>query len=398
MKVLVWQWGRFGAGPRVACELAEGFRSVPGVRVTLSLARGAEILAGPHPPQCDLPITTYTGAASYAGRCLAAPLMLPRLAREIRALAPDIAVCAMPGPFDLLMGAALHRIGVPYAVIIHDADPHPGDGYPFQMTLQRALARRADALVALSSHVAARLREQGLAEGKALLRASLPPHVYGPRPPLPFTHGGKLRLLSFGRLLPYKGLDLLVETLQRLGPRPDLEVRVVGSGPESAALATLRSLPGVTVENRWVPEEEVGPLLAWSDAVILSHREASQSGVAAAAAAAGRWVVATRVGGIEEQLRGQACAVLCEPEADSLAEGVRRLLRHPAAPVMAEDPVGAWRRKASGLLRELYAVTAKKADPDSLAVGIPSAVAADGTVGHAALVTASESLLHPEGR
>ena len=358
MNVLVWQWGRFGAGPRVALELAEGFRTVPGGRVALSLARGAEILAGSHPPHCDLPVTTYAGAASYVARLLSAPLMLPLLTRAIRALAPDIAVCAMPGPLDLLMGAALRRAGVPYAVIIHDADPHPGDGYPFQMALQRALARRADALVALSGHVAGRLREQGLADHKALLLASLPPHVYGPRPSPPLAHGGKLRLLSFGRLLPYKGLDLLVETLQLLGPRPDLEVRVVGSGPESAALAALRNLPGVTVENRWVPEEEVGPLLAWSDAVILSHREASQSGVAAAAAAAGRWVVATRVGGLEEQLRGQACAVLCEPEAESLAEGVRQLLRHPAAPCIAEDPVGAWRRKASCLLAELGAVAA----------------------------------------
>jgi len=41
-----------------------------------------------------------------------------------------------------------------------------------------------------------------------------------------------------------------------------MEVRVVGSGPESAVLDTLRGLPGVVVENRWVPEDAVGALLA----------------------------------------------------------------------------------------------------------------------------------------
>ncbi len=82
----------------------------------------------------------------------------------------------------------------------------------------------------------------------------------------------------------------------------DWELRVVGSGPESDALAALRSTPGVTVENRWVPDEEVAALIAWADAVVLPYVEASQSGVAPGAIAAGRIVVATRVGGLTEQL------------------------------------------------------------------------------------------------
>ena len=67
-------------------------------------------------------------------------------------------------------------------------------------------------------------------------------------------------MLCFGRLLAYKGLDLLAEALRLLGSRQDMEVRVVGQGPESTALATLRALPGVTVENRWVPEGEMDAL------------------------------------------------------------------------------------------------------------------------------------------
>jgi glycosyltransferase involved in cell wall biosynthesis len=101
---------------------------------------------------------------------------------------------------------------------------------------------------------------------------------------------------------------------------------VVGSGPESAELARLRAMPGVSVENRWVPEGELGALLGWADALVLSHREASQSGVAAAAIAAGRWVVATRVGGLAEQVEGQATSVLCEPDPESLAAAIGGLV------------------------------------------------------------------------
>ncbi len=352
MKLLVWQWGRRGAGPRVAVELARGLGTVPGIEALLSLSADAEILRGPDAPRCDLPVPTYATAFGFAGRMLTAPLFLPGLAQRVRALAPDIALCAMPGPLDLVMAAALRRAGVPFLVVVHDADAHPGDGLPLQMQLQRALLRRAGGLVALSAHVAARLHAQGAVRGRTLLRAALPPLAFGPAPPA-LAHAGKLRLLSFGRLLPYKGLDLLAAALASLGERPDLEVRVVGSGPESPALAQLRTLPGVAVENRWVPEAEVGALLAWADALVLSHREASQSGVAAAAIAARRWVVATCVGGLTEQLAGEDLAILCEPTAAGVAGGLLRLLAVAREPPGESDPGIAWQRTVARLAEEM---------------------------------------------
>jgi len=45
MRVLVWQWGRRGAGPRFAAELARNFAAVPETEMLLSLAAGAEIPA-----------------------------------------------------------------------------------------------------------------------------------------------------------------------------------------------------------------------------------------------------------------------------------------------------------------------------------------------------------------
>ncbi len=359
MRVLVWQWGRRGAGPRFGVELANSLRSLEGVSVLLSLSTAAEIMAGPSSPRCELPFPTYAGLGGFARRLLGAPLAVGPLARCLRRLGPALAICAMPGPLDLLMAAALRRAGVPMVVVVHDADIHPGDGLMFQMALQRRLVQRADGLIALTSHVAERLRAQRLAGvpgvARRLFRASLPPFVYGPPPPPPRAHGGRLRLLSFGRLLPYKGIDLLADALQRFRHLDRIELRVVGHGPESAALAALRGLPSVTVENRWVPEGEVGALLAWADALVLSYREASQSGVAAAAIAARRWVVSTRVGGLAEQLGGQPGAILCNPDAGSLADALGHLLEWPPALTTGgdTDPHADWQNATAGLLREL---------------------------------------------
>jgi glycosyltransferase involved in cell wall biosynthesis len=357
-RVLVWQWGRRGAGPRFAAMLADALRQLPGTEALLSLSTGAEILQAIAPPRCDLPVETYASTAGLIWRLAQAPRIIHRLARKLVTLRPDVAICAMPGPLDLLLLAALRRIGAPVVVMVHDADAHPGDVVPLLMMLQRRLVRRAGVVVALSQHVATRLREQRLVRADRLLVVSHPPFVFGPMPLAPRGHGGPLRLLCFGRLLPYKGLDLLAAAMPQLGTDGAWELRVVGSGPESAELAALRALPGVTVENRWVPEDEIGDLIAWADALVLPYKEASQSGIAPAAIAAGRYVVSTRVGGLVEQLRDEPLATLCEPEAASLAGVLRDLVlalpgdRQTRAAV---DPRLAWHDLAQKLLDRITA-------------------------------------------
>ncbi len=356
MKILVWQWGRFGAGPRFAACLADALRGRPGIEVTLSLARDAEIMKGPDRPLCEMPVRTYGGMASFLLRFATAPLALPFLVWRLRRVRPDVAICAMPGPLDLLMAVAVRLLRGRLVVVVHDADAHPGDGFPLQMTLQRLLCRVAGGLAVLCRPVGTRLREQGLAgtDGRKLIAFQHPP--FGFAMPGGKRAAGVPRLLFFGRLLPYKGLDLLADALRRLD-RP-IAVRVVGSGPECAELNALRAVPGVTVENRWVPEHEIGALLEWSDALILPYRQASQSGVAAAAIAAGRPVIATRVGGLREQLAAAApTAVLCEPDAASLARGIGLWLESKAAAGPRVDAAAAWRQAASGLMRAIHAVT-----------------------------------------
>ncbi len=355
MNVLVWQWGRLGAGPRFAACLADALRGRPGIDVSLSLCRDAEIMGGPKPPRCEMPVGTYRGMASFLLRLATAPLALPFLLVRLRRIRPDLAICAMAGPLDLLMAAALRLLRARVVVVVHEADNHPGDGFPLQMVLQRALCRAANGLAMLCAHVADQLRRQDLATARRpLIPFEHPPFPFD-LPPRTARPPGPPRLLFFGRLLPYKGLSLLAAAIGTLPPDTEIAVRIVGRGPESLELEALRACRGVTVENRWVPETEVGALLGWSDAIILPYREASQSGVAAAAIAAGRPVIATRVGGLSEQLAGIPRAVMCEPDAASLGRAIALWLEAPAVPLMADDAAEAWRQAVSGLLAGIAA-------------------------------------------
>jgi glycosyltransferase involved in cell wall biosynthesis len=330
--------------------MARELAAVPEVVTCLSLSTGAELLGLPGAPTNDIPVRTYEDRRGFVTRIVESPRLIATMAAAIRAAHIDVALCAMPAPLDFVMAAALRRAGVPYAVVVHDAQRHPGDTFPLQMALQRWLLHGAGMLFALSTHVAEQLRSRGVRADRPLRSASLPPFVFWPPPPPVCQHGGPFRVLSFGRLLPYKGLDLLADALTLLRRRDDIEIRVVGSGPESADLERLRALPNVTVENRWVPEDELGALLGWADALVLSHREASQSGVAAAAIAARRWVVSTRVGGLTEQLQGQKMAFLCDPAPESLSEALAML---PGRVEPAGEAMTAWGNEATEMAAAL---------------------------------------------
>ena len=107
MKLLVWQWGRRGSGPRYAASLAASLRSLDGVSAALSLSAQSEILRGTAPPVCELPFSTYEGLVGLLLRILSTPILLGKLAASLRQIRPDVAICAMPGPLDLLMALGI---------------------------------------------------------------------------------------------------------------------------------------------------------------------------------------------------------------------------------------------------------------------------------------------------
>jgi glycosyltransferase involved in cell wall biosynthesis len=247
------------------------------------------------------------------------------------------------------MAAALRLLGCRLLVVVHEADVHPGDGYPMQMAFQRALCRFAGGLVSLSSHVGAQLKQQGIISTKRPLIFMAHPPFALDLPPCP-RFPGPPRLLFFGRLLPYKGLDLLAGAMRLLPPETSIAVRIVGLGRECRDLDALRACRNVMVENRWAAETELGAVFGWADALILPYHEASQSGVAAAAIAAGRPVIATRVGGLSEQLAGIPHTMLCEPDPASLAGAISHWLETSPQVRQTPDAILAWRQAASSLL------------------------------------------------
>ncbi len=168
------------------------------------------------------------------------------------------------------------------------------------------------------------------------------------------------RLLFFGMVRPYKGLDVLLRALAKCPAQ--IQLRVAGEfwgGTESTRqlIADLGLSKRVELRPGYVDAADVPGLFADVDALVLPYRAGTATFNAQLAFEHRRPVIATRIGTLEADIRDSVDGLLCEPDdpdslADALmsfyAESVPLKLRATVPPV---DPTPSWQAYVSALLR-----------------------------------------------
>jgi len=277
-------------------------------------------------------------------------LPTPSLARRIDALAHDAGASVVLLDPALPVGLLGPRLATPYGVVLHGAEVTVPGRLPGTAQLLRHVLRRATLVVAAGGYP---LAEAERAAGRALPSVLVPPGVdvdrFAPlddaqraaaraRLGLPAT--GRL-VVSVSRLVPRKGMDVLIRAAALLAPaRPDLTVAIAGGGRDHDRLARLIGGTGAPVRLLGrVPHEDLPALYGCGDvfAMLCRNRWAGleQEGfgiVFLEAAAAGVPQVAGDSGGAAEAVAdGETGLVVHRPDDPSeVASALARLLDDPA--------------------------------------------------------------------
>lgn len=149
--------------------------------------------------------------------------------------------------------------------------------------------------------------------------------------------GGPVAFIFLGRLVDWKGVDILIEAFAILPPTQPVELLIVGDGPERPRLEALAAGLGLAGRVRFhgfVPQSECPPLLAAADAMVLPSLYECGGAVVLEAMAAGLPVIASDWGGPADYL-DSSCGILVEPRdraafRAALAEAMRRMAADPA--------------------------------------------------------------------
>ncbi|MBR0843877.1 glycosyltransferase family 4 protein [Bradyrhizobium liaoningense] len=327
--VMFVYWGRRGLS-RFVIEAAREAVANPAIDLTISVSRQNESFSAFAEFGSRLvPVDTFSTNLGALGQAWRIPLLRQRIAREIGIRHIEAVIEFLPHVWSSFVFPTIRSGGVRYAPIIHDAETHPGDYRSFsaQRLIDRSMAQ-ADVVLTLSEAVAGRLAASGSVPRAKLVSLFHPDLDFGVRDACPAPRAGDpIRLAFLGRIMPYKGLPLFLDAIDLLRAEGvPVSVGVFGEGALGESAPRLASM-GAEVINRWLTEQEIGAILPRYHALVLSHIEASQSGVAATAFGAGLPVVATPAGGLLEQVQDGINGVIAtHVGASELRDAVKRLL------------------------------------------------------------------------
>jgi glycosyltransferase involved in cell wall biosynthesis len=190
------------------------------------------------------------------------------------------------------------------------------------------------------------------------------------------------RFAFVGRLIEWKGVDMLLRATAKALPRQDLELHIIGDGailPQLKSLAAELRLEDHVVFHGFVPQDQCAPLLAEFDALVLPSLYECGGAVVLEAMAIGLPVIATKWGGPVDYM-DENTGILIEPTGpesfiNNIAEAMIRLAQSPElrtqlgqaarTRVVAEFD---WERKIDVML-EVYARAAQAPLQASLSKG-----------------------------
>ena len=272
------------------------------------------------------------------------------------------------GPVYRTMAIAARRAGIGVVAICHNVSPH--EDSPLWSRFVRLGIRSADVLVVHSRPMAV---EAARLHPHAKIVVGFLPTFTNVATALADTDGADAAavrrrygigetsrvLLNFGFVRPYKGVEDAIRAMAH--QTSDAHLLVVGDCWDDADLyhrvvAEAGVADRVTLDFRYVSNDEMPGLFEAADAVFVPYRRATQSAVVQLAYAFGRPVIATTVDGLPEAVADGSSGVLAPPS-DPVALGAavdRFYAFEPdswTAGVAAMREQFSWERYA-GLIRE----------------------------------------------
>lgn len=259
------------------------------------------------------------------------------LARRLRAGGIGHLHCHYPDASGTVAVLAARMAGITYSLHIHGPDVF----WDAEMWRLREKIEGAAFCVCISNY----------ARSQAMLRVSpqhwsrlhivhcgVEPGSFSVRAPVEEIR----RLVFVGRLAAAKGIDVLLDAVRLVrGTGRQVELRIVGDGPDRARLESVRDEMGLAGCVRFEgaqPNERVAAMLSESDAFVMASFAEGVPVVLMEAMAAGVPVIATRIAGIPELIEEGVSGLLCTPgDAVSLCDTV----------LAASDDIDATRRRAA---------------------------------------------------
>lgn len=344
MKIALIYLGRRGGGPVYSLEISRKLREKAEVFCVIS--RQMENVSVWQKDIKNLyQVDTYTNKKEFFLSFFDLP-RFSRLKKKIQEFSPDVIYYPFFHFWLPLINLWFPKI--PKVYTCHDPILHSGEDNALMRWLQDLLIRQSQRVIILSSVFKDVISNKGIVPEKIDVIphgifdyysaaaeveknhgvqacqkppvASMDDRSYSQRPPT---------LLFFGRILEYKGLDILLKSWPIIKEKaPKARLLIVGGGDLKPYQELLAGQRDIIIENKWINDNEVAGYFQQADVMACPYREASQSGAIPVAYVFKMPVVASKTGGLIDQVDHQKTGFLVEPgNIEELADACVKLLK-----------------------------------------------------------------------
>lgn len=205
----------------------------------------------------------------------------------------------------------LKRKQIRVAFICHNLEDH--DSGRLKSWISRRVLDLADGFLTHSN--AQRMTLESRFPDRPIMFHPIPKYGHYPKPSGALSKRGRLELLFFGFIRPYKGLDLLIEALGQL---KDDDVYLTVVGEPWGDMQDLREWVdkhrlNVEFHLEYKPDEEVAEYFNRADFIVLPYRHATGSAVASVAHQYNKPLLASHVGGLPDVVEHGRTGMLFPP-------------------------------------------------------------------------------------
>lgn len=260
------------------------------------------------------------------------PLTWWRTARNIEREQPDMVVfhwwTVFWAPCFAFMAYLLKRRGIRIAFICHNLVDH--DASALKARISHHVLNLADTYLVHSSEHNSAL--QLTRPQISVAQHPIPIYDHYPQARVSLAKRGRLELLFFGFIRPYKGLDTLLHALELLN---DNKVYLTVIGEYWGDTATLKErwagCVGIEFHLHYMDDLEAAAYFERADFVVLPYQSATGSAVASLAFHYDKPVIATRVGGLPDVVIDGYTGLLVPPnDVDALSHTIASVDRETA--------------------------------------------------------------------
>lgn len=169
-----------------------------------------------------------------------------------------------------------------------------------------------------------------------------------------------INFLFFGRIEKYKGVDVLIKAFSQLQEKySNITLTIVGSGKFTEYERSFDALTNKTLINRFVEDREVESIFTGENIIsVCPYKDATQSGVVMVSYDYGIPVIASNVGGLDEQIIDGKTGFLINPnDVDELVYAMEKfildtsLLEKMRSEIVRFIETFSWKHSAEELLK-----------------------------------------------